>query len=162
MDSAARSGRTRDEAGGGLHLIKLCVGAESVEDLADWQAARMREREARGEDPNPYHVTRMAPKRADELLDGGSLYWVIKGATRCRQRLVAIEPVEGEDGVSRVKLVLDPEIAPVEAQPRRPFQGWRYLPAADAPRDLLRSSRAADVAPLPQELEEELAAYGVV
>ena len=104
----------------------------------------------------------MTPRREAELLDGGSLYWVIKGRTECRQRIVAMEQVEGADGIGRCKLVLDPEIVRTAAHPKRPFQGWRYLPGQDAPRDVAGLADAGDAAALPCELEEELAAFGVV
>lgn len=126
----------------GLNLIKLCVGAESVEDLAEWQAARIAETGRA-----PAHVTRMWPTRGDDLLAGGSLYWVIKGLVLCRQRLVALEPRQGEDGVRRCALMLDAEIVRTTAQPRRPFQGWRYLRDADAPRDLGAVAARQDLPP---------------
>ena len=116
---------------GGLNLIKLCVGAEGVEDLRIWQAGRIAQRTASGLDPRPRHVTRMWPKRADELLDGGSLYWVFKGAVLARQRIESLDEVIGDDAI-----VMSPEIVQVDARPRRPFQGWRYLTAGDAPPDL--------------------------
>ncbi|MBP7003649.1 DUF1489 domain-containing protein [Amaricoccus sp.] len=139
----------------GLNLIKLCVGAESVEDLAEWQAARIAE-----SGHAPAHVTRMWPKKADDLLAGGSLYWVIKGLVLCRQRLTGLEPREGADGVRRCALVLDREIVRTAAQPRRPFQGWRYLRAADAPRDLAAGPETR--AELPPALLVGLDALGVL
>ncbi|MBP7243344.1 DUF1489 domain-containing protein [Amaricoccus sp.] len=140
----------------GLNLIKLCVGAESVEDLAEWQAARIAETGS-----TPAHVTRMWPRKADELLAGGSLYWVIKGFVLCRQRLVGLEPREGADGVRRCALMLDREIVRTAAAPRRPFQGWRYLRAADAPRDLGAEAGAAR-SELPPALLAGLDAVGVL
>ncbi len=140
---------------GNLNLIKLCVGATSVEDLADWQ----QQARARGPDGQPRHVTRMWPRRAEELLDGGSLYWVIKGVLLARQRILRLDEVDRGDGIVRCGLVLDPQIVRVEARPRRPFQGWRYFPAADAPPDQ-RGDRAADA--LPPELEAALAEIGVL
>ena len=139
---------------GQLHLIKLCVGADSVEDLADWQASRA----GQGPDGLPRHVTRMWPKREAELLDGGSLYWVIKGVLQARQRILRLDEVDHGDGILRCALVLDAEVVRTEARPRRPFQGWRYLTAADAPRDLT-SGRAGGA--LPPRLEAALAEIGV-
>lgn len=144
---------------GTLHLLKLCVGAQSVEDLAEWQAARLAERRAAREDPGTFHVTRMWPRRDAELLDGGSLYWVIKGIVLARQRILGLEPREGGDGVRRCAIRLDPEIARTAAQPRRPFQGWRYLRAADAPRDLKGAAAQAD---LPPALMAQLDLMGVL
>ncbi|MBX2855152.1 MAG: DUF1489 domain-containing protein [Rhodobacteraceae bacterium] len=144
-----------------LHLVKLCVGAEEVEDLTTWQTARAVERSRRGLDPRPRHTTRMFPRRADELLAGGSLYWVFRGVIRARQALVAIEPVTGEDGVSRHDLVLSPDVVLTEPCPRRPFQGWRYLAPKDAPADLSHRSLEKDAA-LPLSLREAVADYGVL
>ncbi len=142
-----------------LHLIKLCVGTECVEDLAEWQAQRMAERRAAEADPCPVHVTRMWPRREAELLAGGSLFWVIKGFVLARQRIRALEPREGADGVRRCALLLEPEILRTSPQPRRPFQGWRYLPAAEAPRDLAGGAGLAD---LPPALMAQLDAMGVL
>jgi hypothetical protein len=113
-----------------VHLIKLCVGAEAVEDLTDWQATAR----AKGPDGLPRHVTRMWPKRADEVLNGGSLYWVFKGLVLCRQRILRLDEVDRGDGILRCGIVLDPEPMRVTATPRRPFQGWRYLAADLGPR----------------------------
>jgi hypothetical protein len=135
-----------------LHLIKLCVGAEGVEDLLTWQRARFGAGTAE-------HVTRMWPKRGDEILAGGSLYWVIKGAVLARQRIVGLEERRGADGIRRCALQLAPEVIRTGAQPRRPFQGWRYLAAADAPRDLPDARPHDD--PLPRELLTALAEMGL-
>ena len=84
-----------------LNLVKLCVGEASIEDLAGWQARRMAERRAAGLDPRPRHVTRMWPRRAEEILGGGSLYWVIQGYVAVRQVIEAFDEVRGEDGIRR-------------------------------------------------------------
>ena len=139
-----------------LNLIKLCVGAEKVEDLLDWQGNPR----AKGPDGMPRHVTRMWPKRADEILGGGSLYWVFKGLVLCRQPIVRFDEVDRGDGVRRCGIVLDPEVTRVAATPKRPFQGWRYLQPGDAPRDL-RKGRATQQ-PLPPQLETALAEIGVL
>jgi len=140
---------------GNLNILKLCVGADSVEDLTDWHRAH-----AHVWAPGTTeHITRMWPKREAELLDGGSLYWVIKGVILARQRLLALEERRGGDGVARCALVLDPEVIRTEPAPRRAFQGWRYLDDADAPRDLPKG-RAADDA-LPPELARALADIGL-
>jgi hypothetical protein len=140
-----------------LHLIKLCVGVDRLDQLQDWQSARMAERVARGVRPNPYHVTRMTPRRADEVLDGGSLYWVIKRVVQARQEIIALEEVIGEDGIKRCRLVLGTDLIPTEPQPRRPFQGWRYLKASDAPADLSAHGGGAE---LPGELRAHLREIG--
>jgi hypothetical protein len=142
-----------------LHLIKLCVGAESIEDLEQWIAERVAERKKRGEPPLSQHVTRMTPKRGADLLDGRSLYWDIRGQLSARQTLVGIEPFTDADGIGRCRLWLDPRVAPVAPRPFRPFQGWRYLPAADAPQDL---GGRSGVAHMPEALRRELSALGLL
>jgi hypothetical protein len=132
--------------------VKLSVGSDSVEDHADWQAAHFGGR-------NPVHVTRMWPKREAEILGGGSLYWVIKGLVLCRQRIVGLEERRGGDGILRCALVLEPEIVRTEAQPKRAFQGWRYLDPKDAPRDLRKGRQPEE--PLPQGLVSALAEIGL-
>jgi hypothetical protein len=143
-----------------IHLLKLCVGCESVDDLLEWQADRAAERRVAGEDVRPFHVTRMRPQRADELVDGGSLYWVIKGLVLCRQRVLGLESRTDGDGVERCLLRLDPEIVRTRPQPRRAFQGWRYLRPEDAPADL--SAPGDRVTTLPPALAAGLAEIGVL
>lgn len=141
-----------------LHIIKLCVGCESLSDLAAWQKQRLKERRAKGQKPELVHVTRMTPKRSDEVLDGGSLYWVIKGQIAARQKLLALRPVK-KNGVPHCGLVYDKELVPVVARPRRAFQGWRYLEVQDAPPDLRKTKGAEN---LPEALQRELAALGLL
>ena len=129
-----------------LHLIKLCVGAESIGDLEQWIEQRIRERRKRGERQLALHVTRMVPKRGAELLDGGSLYWVIRGQVAARQELRDIETFTDSEGIGRCRLWMTPEVVPVLPRPYRPFQGWRYLAPADAPPDL---GGQGDVAEMP-------------
>ncbi|HHX89095.1 MAG TPA: DUF1489 domain-containing protein [Paracoccus sp.] len=138
-----------------LHMLKLCVGAESVEDLVNWHDSQR----ARWPEGCTRHVTRMWPKRAGELLAGGSLYWVFKGVVLARQRLLRLEPVEGADGITRCGIIMDAAIIRTEPLPRRPFQGWRYLNPADAPRDL-PAERPGDDS-LPPELSAALADLGL-
>ncbi|WP_340110574.1 DUF1489 domain-containing protein [Pikeienuella sp. HZG-20] len=137
-----------------LHLLKLCVGAEGPEDLAGWQAGR----------PDRWggviHVTRMRPRREAELLAGGSLYWVMKGAIVCRQKLISLQEVIGDDGIRRCAIVMNREIIRTRPSPRRPFQGWRYLEPADAPAD--EGPLGADAEDLPEELRRALAEIGVL
>ena len=120
------------EPKGNLNLIKLCVGCESVEQLRQWQSERIRS----GAFANPEHVTRMRPKRSAELLESGSLYWVIKGFVLARQRIIDLANRECPDGITRSAIIFDPEIVRTVAVPKRPFQGWRYLRSQDAPLDL--------------------------
>ncbi|SEQ49562.1 DUF1489 family protein [Thalassovita taeanensis] len=139
-----------------LNLIKLSVGTDGVEDLAAWQATP----HAQTADGLPRHVTRMWPKREAELLQGGSIYWVIKGIVQCRQRILRLDEVTGQDGIRRCAIVLDPQVIRTNQALRRPFQGWRYLTATDAPADL-SESRSTDDA-LPAELSAALADIGVL
>ena len=141
-----------------LHILKLCVGVDTLQELADWQAARLKQ--MKGPRKLLSHVTRMTPKRRDEILDGGSLYWVIKGNVQCRQRLTEIRPFVDGEGISRCRLVLDPQVIRTEWQPRRAFQGWRYLPPKDAPRDLKDGSGGWQA--LPPDLRSELANLGLL
>jgi hypothetical protein len=138
-----------------VNLIKLSVGTEDIADLAAWQ----RTRRAQTDDGLPRHVTRMWPKRAEAIVNGGSIYWVIKGVVLCRQRILRLDEVVRDDGIRRCAIVMDPTLVRVESTPKRPFQGWRYRPSADAPRDL-PGARQNDEA-LPPELSKALAAIGV-
>lgn len=139
-----------------LHLQKLSVGTETVSDLAAWQELA----QAQGLDGLPRHVTRMWPKREQELLAGGSIYWVIKGSILCRQRIVRLDEVDRGDGVRRCAIVLDPELIRVAPTLKRPFQGWRYLNPLDAPRDL--PNNRSDEEALPPSLSAALAEIGIV
>jgi hypothetical protein len=142
-----------------LHLIKLCVGADSVEDLAQWQAGRIREQKKRGrKKPELMHVTRMMPKRVDDLLNGGSLYWVIKGQIAVRQKLLELRPVV-RGGAPHCGIVYDAKLVPVARRIQRPFQGWRYLKAEDAPPDT-RGGKGGDG--LPEALKAELVSLGLL
>jgi hypothetical protein len=119
-----------------LHLIKLCVGAERVEDLEDWfESGRADWKGPRGIRAVA-HLTRQVPKRAKELLAGGSLYWVIKGRIQTRQRLISIDSTKDEEGRPRCALVMDRKLILTRPRAHRPFQGWRYLEATDAPPDI--------------------------
>ena len=141
-----------------LHLIKLCVGAESIEDLADWRKRRLADMKKKRKPPELVHVTRMTPKRADELLDGGSLYWVIKGQISVRQKLIALKPMV-KNGVPHCGLVYEPTLVPVMPRHRSPFQGWRYLAEKDAPPDARAMKGGKGLSP---QLRAELAALGLL
>lgn len=143
-----------------LHLIKLCVGVDSIEELADWQAARAAELKQAGEAPRLWHTTFQTPKREAELLDGGSMYWVIRGTVQVRQLLAGFEPGTKSDGSKGCRILLHPVLVPVRPVPRRAFQGWRYLDAADAPADLGRGDRG--LADMPAKLRRELAELGLI
>jgi len=136
-----------------LNLVKLCVGVSEIEELDSWI------RDCRKGRDTLDHVTRMFPKRHGEIVPGGSLYWVIRGMILCRQPIAALEAVTGADGINRCRIVFKPQIIPVRPQPRRAFQGWRYLDAADAPPDL---PKAAAVSGLSAKMRRELAELGLL
>ncbi len=136
-----------------LHLIKLAVGVDSVADLARIQKARKRERGRYG------FFTRNMPKRIEELLDGGSIYWVIKGQIRVRQRLKKFHPMADEEGRGYVIVEYAPKVIPTVPRRMRPFQGWRYLTPEAAPRDLPKGARGDDE--LPDQMAEELRELGL-
>ena len=143
-----------------LHLLKLCVGVDSVRDLEDWIAARLALAALKNHVPEQIHTTRMAPKRAQELLDGGSLYWVVKGQVAARQKLLAIRPFTDPQGIGRCDLVLEPVVVPLRPRPCRPFQGWRYMKASEAPEDFARG--IGESPDMPDTLRRELRELGLM
>jgi hypothetical protein len=138
-----------------LHLIKLCVGADSVADLEDWIKQK-----TKGGKKERIHTTRMVPKRAEELIDGGSLYWVIRGEVTCRERILDIRPFTDKDGIGRCRIVMDGKPVLVEPRSRAAFQGWRYLEHKEAPRDLARAAPGA--ARMPEAMRRELRELGLL
>jgi len=140
-----------------LNLIKLCVGCDSIQELEGWIKQRMKDKRKRGEKPEHIHRTRMVPKRAAELVDGGSLYWVIRGEIACRQRIRDLRPFRDKDGIGRCAIVLEPKVVAVDPRPFRAFQGWRYFEAMDAPPDLKGSKSQ-----LPEKLRAELTELGLL
>lgn len=144
-----------------LHLIKLCVGCDNIEDLAGWQAERLKQMKAEGIKPELFHRTFQMPKRRDDLLDGGSLYWVIKGTVTVRQKLTDLRDGKKPDGTPCCLLMLDRKLVPVRPLPRRAFQGWRYLAADEAPQDLA-GGKANGLALMPPKLRKELAELGLI
>ncbi len=136
-----------------VHLLKLSVGSESVESLAEWQAWRLKQ------EGRLYHTTRMRPRRRDEVLDGGSIFWVIKGMVLCRQKVTDLEEFVDEENISRCRIMLDKRLVPVRPIPRRAFQGWRYFDVKDAPPDLSRSAVKSD---MPPQMRHELAELGLI
>lgn len=134
-----------------VHLIKLAVGAEVLDDIRRFQQARLR---SHGE---IFHLTRQTPKRMDELLDGGSLFWVVKGWTVARQEILDHGLHTLEDGTQKCKLVLAHALVEVERRPQRPFQGWRYLEGERIPPD----RRPGEEEP-PPEMAEELRRLGLI
>ncbi len=138
-----------------LHLVKLAVGAKSVEDVQAWQAARAKVA------PPLRHRTRNFPKRADEILDGGSIYWVVNRVLSVRQRIEDIVVAKERDGTRCTDLVLHPTLIAVRGRVVKPFQGWRYLTDADAPEDLASGGVDAAAA-LPAAMQRELAALALL
>ncbi len=138
-----------------LHILKLCVGVDSVEDLASWQRRRLATMRKTDADAELMHVTRQTPRREGFAPGSSSIYWVIGGYIRVRQKITALREVQGADGIVRCGLAFDPELVPVEPVPRRAFQGWRYLSAAEAPADLQPGAASSDGA-IPPAMRQAL------
>ena len=143
-----------------LHLIKLAVGCDSVKELKDWVTERMQTAKKKGLPLHHIHITRMTPKRDEELLAGGSLYWVIRGEIAAREKIIAIEPFRDRDGIGRCRLVMQPKVIAVRPRPMRPFQGWRYLPHSDIPPDF--GAAGTGLAAMPEPLRRELRELGLL
>ena len=137
-----------------VHLIKLCVGCDTMEELAVWQAERLKRLKRARKTPELCHRTLQTPRRRDEVLDGGSLYWVIKGFVLVRQRVLDLRPDAKDDGTACCGIVLDKELVATRTHPRRAFQGWRYLEVADAPKDAGVVDATDD--DMPRGMREEL------
>ncbi len=142
-----------------VNIIKLCVGVEDPETLQGYNEMRLAQKKKAKEPLELMHVTRMTPKRVDEVLDNGSLYWVMKGVVRCRQRILELRPLVDDEGKSHCGFVLDPELVLTERLAKRPFQGWRYLEPSNAPRDA-RACEGEDDMPI--EMREELRELGLL
>ena len=139
-----------------LHMIKLAVGIRDIAQLRDLQANRLA---ATGE---LHHLTRSFPRRAAEITDGGSMYWVIAGAMVVRQRIPDITEASYEDGSACAAIHLDPLLIPVAGRPTKPFQGWRYLAADSAPPDITAGGDIAGLDTLPEALRQELQQLGLL
>ncbi|MBM3489607.1 MAG: DUF1489 family protein [Alphaproteobacteria bacterium] len=142
-----------------LHLLKICVGVDEVAELVAWQKQRLVDLKRQGLPAELRHLTHQLPKRAAEIVAGGSLYWIIKGFVRVRQRIRRIDLLEPPERGKHCALVLDRRLVPTELQPRRPHQGWRYLDAKDAPADLDQGRRRTG---LPPALLAELRQLGLL
>lgn len=149
-----------------LHLLKLAVGIESVAHLSRVQKARRAERRANGEGGGTWHFTRNFPRRADEVLDGGSLYWIIRGEIVARQRILAFEErIRPGKRRKRCAIRLAAEVVRTVPMPHRAMQGWRYLPAHEAPADLRdapREKAAKGADRLPDDMARELRELGLI
>lgn len=142
-----------------INLVKLCVGIDSLLHLESYRQSQREQARALGEEEQSIHVTRMWPKREPEILNGGSLYWVIKGVILARQSILRLDERIGNDGIRRCAIVMTPGIIQTQAAVRRPFQGWRYLKPEDSPPDLAPTREQDDE--LPQELSLALAEIGL-
>jgi hypothetical protein len=142
-----------------MHLIKLCVGVDTLDELRAYQAMRLEKARKTGTPLELVHRTRQMPKKRKEIEQSGSLYWVIKGVVRARQRVLELRPEEDAEGRSICGIVFDHTLIETRPQPRRPFQGWRYLKPEDAPADLaaLGSMAPGDIPPEMRAALEELA-----
>ncbi len=149
-----------------VHLVKLCVGIESVAELSRYRDMLARKRRAAGKPLEDRHVTRHFPRRAAEILAGGSLYWVIRGAIQARHAILRLDTVKGKSGRESCAIVYDPTVILTRPQPRRAFQGWRYLEVEDAPPDLPDQKAGlaalAETESLPAHLREELRGLGLI
>jgi hypothetical protein len=143
-----------------LHLIKLAVGIDTVEHLQDRQALRLREARRGAGKGRLRILTRNMPRRADEVLDGGSLYWVVRGQVCVRQAITAIEAVADDESGRRCAIYLDPALVRTASRRSRPFQGWRYYEADNAPRDLSGGAQYEDEPP--PEMAAELRELGLI
>ncbi len=140
-----------------MHIIKLCVGVEDVDHLVELQKARLKREGVL------IHVTRNTPKKALEILNGGSIYWVIKKFVRVRQRLIGIERGVNSEGRPSCALQLDPSLVKTELKEFRAFQGWRYFKPEECPPDLDKNVGLSESAPaLPAEMAEELRSLGLL
>ena len=145
-----------------LHIVKLAVGAENMADMKRWVKRRTAYNRERGWGRVHDHVPRMFPRRDAELLEGGSIYWVIKGQILLRQRILRFETVTGSDEIDRCAILLDPALVATEPFPRKAFQGWRYLRGEDAPRDLSDVDKDGRLKRPPPALRAELAELGLL
>ncbi|MEQ9640842.1 MAG: DUF1489 domain-containing protein [Alphaproteobacteria bacterium] len=146
-----------------MHLIKICMGIDSIAHLRRVQAARLKQRKAAGEPVELYHMTRHRPRKAEEILDdGGSLYWIIKGFVLVRQPLIRFDEIDPPIDMKGCRLVYTPDLIPTRPQARRPFQGWRYLRDEDAPADAAVNEAGESDDEPPPEMAAELRALGLI
>jgi len=144
-----------------LNLLKMAVGIDDVAHLAEVQQRRLEQAEQDRGVRELRHVTRHMPRRSAEILEGGSIYWIVKGLIPVRQRILRLDRVVGEDGKSRCGIILDPEMIHVRPRRHRPMQGWRYLEAGDAPPDGAAPTDA-DLSAMPAEMAAELRELGLL
>ena len=143
-----------------VNLIKLCVGVSEVEQLVDYQNNVLGSTAIQNKVSALRHVTRNMPKRRNEILNGGSIYWVINGLIQVRQKIIQIERVSLENGRSACALIFDPLLVRTKIKPRRAFQGWRYLESCEAPLDMEFDMDTDSI--LPTHVAEELKQLGLL
>ena len=143
-----------------VNLVKLCVGITTINQLEQLQSMRRGEYVKAGRPPVNIHITRNKPKRSKEIINSGSLYWVIRRQIRVRQKIIRIDDIEDAEGRKKCCLVLDPDLIKTEHRAYRPFQGWRYLEQSDAPADLSNNQKAGSE--MPSEMEKELRGLGLL
>lgn len=143
-----------------LHLVKMAVGAESIEDIAEFQKRRRAKLKAERGKAILIHRTRNMPKRDAEVLDGGSIYWIVKGFIRVRQRILGFEKRIGRDGRPDCEIRLDPKLVCTVPLAHKPIQGWRYMSPEDAPPDL--TGKAAKADEMPPEMMMQLRELGLL
>lgn len=143
-----------------VHLVKMAVGIESFDHLKSVQADRFRQAKQESGKGQLRHLTRNTPRRSDDVLDGGSMYWIIKGYIRARQRIIGFGEATGRNDRPRCAILLDPRLVRTELLPHKPMQGWRYMEPASMPEDL--SSKAIEQTSLPDEMAAELRALGLL
>jgi len=136
-----------------LNIVKLCVGVSEVSQLAEYQKIRL------AENNRIFHVTRMVPRRQKEVLDGGSIYWVMRGKILSRQLITDIEEFTDPEGIRRCRLILGQELVLVRPTPKRAFQGWRYFKQEDVPPDLTKNEQSGDLTP---QMRAELVELGLI
>ena len=144
-----------------IHLVKIAVGVESVDHLREIQIERLRKNKEKNKSGDLRHLTRNSPKRAEEVLDNGSIYWIIKGYIRVRQRIDGLGEAFGRNGKPRCALILDPKLVQTVLLPHKPIQGWRYMEVDFAPADLTAAERKV-VSSLPQGMADELRSLGLL
>ena len=141
-----------------INIIKLCVGAQNVVDLYNWQKNRTFNFK-NNKEPVTFIITRMRPRKEQELLNGGSIYWVFKGLILARQKIIALDDFKSEDNISRCKIILDTKIILTEALHKKSFQGWRYFKQEEIPKD--KEIFTNEKILLPLKLQKKLSEFGV-
>ena len=140
-----------------IHMVKLCVGVSSIEELESYRNERAHWWDADyGEDVH-VHRTRMMPKRGAEMEGVASIYWVIAGVIGVRQPILRLAQFTDAEGKNYCDIIMSPDMVRTVPYPKRPFQGWRYLPPADAPPDLAANGNEGA-----EELARDLARLGLI